>query len=67
MDYEENSFLAGIAVGRSLKGWSGGQGGQRKWQPYVVKLEPFGTVDLTPCIWMPFRHVYQLSEFEGVT
>lgn len=24
MDYDENSFLAGLAVGRTLKGWAGG-------------------------------------------
>lgn len=27
MDYNKDSFLAGIAVGRRLKGWSGGPGG----------------------------------------
>lgn len=26
MDYNKESFLAGIAVGRRLKGWSGGAG-----------------------------------------
>ena len=24
MDYDKNSFLAGMSVGRTLKGWAGG-------------------------------------------
>lgn len=27
MEYDKNSFLAGISVGRTLKGWAGGAGG----------------------------------------
>ena len=27
MNYDKDSFLAGISVGRSLKGWSGAGGG----------------------------------------
>nr|DAG31380.1 MAG TPA: hypothetical protein [Caudoviricetes sp.] len=27
MNYDKNSFLAGISVGRTLKGWAGGAGG----------------------------------------
>lgn len=27
MKYDKNSFLAGISVGRTLKGWAGGAGG----------------------------------------
>ena len=30
MNYDKSSFLAGIAVGRQLKGWSGGAGGARQ-------------------------------------
>lgn len=26
MEYNKDSFLAGISVGRTLKGWSGGNG-----------------------------------------
>lgn len=26
MEYDKDSFLAGIAVGRRIKGWSGGSG-----------------------------------------
>lgn len=34
MDYNKDSFLAGIAVGRQLKGWaSGGGGGERPIEP----------------------------------
>lgn len=34
MDYDKDSFLAGIAVGRQLKGWaSGGGGGERPIEP----------------------------------
>lgn len=27
MNYDKNSFLAGISVGRTLKGWAGGNNG----------------------------------------
>lgn len=27
MEYDKNSFLAGISVGRTLKGWAGGNNG----------------------------------------
>lgn len=27
MEYDKNSFLAGISVGRTLKGWASGTGG----------------------------------------
>lgn len=27
MDYDKNSFLAGLSVGRTLKGWAGGGAG----------------------------------------
>ena len=34
MTYDKNSFLAGVAVGRQLKGWaSGGGGGERPIEP----------------------------------
>lgn len=38
MDYDKNSFLAGLSVGRTLKGWSGGAGWNSGWVLNFVKL-----------------------------
>lgn len=45
MDYNKDSFLAGISVGRTLKGWaglgSGGSGGDITWQDITVTPEAY--------------------------
>ena len=38
MNYDKNSFLAGIAVGRQLKGWSMAGGLRRQEDPRTVSL-----------------------------
>lgn len=49
MNYDKNSFLAGISVGRTLKGWAGGNVGgtygaeitQFSGYASTIKLEEF--------------------------
>ena len=50
MDYDKNSFLAGIAVGRQLKGWASGGGGERPIEPVnydMLKSRIDGTLHLS--------------------
>ena len=36
MNYDKDSFLAGISVGRSLKGWSGAGGGTSEYKNGII-------------------------------
>ena len=47
MDYDKNSFLAGMSVGMTMKGWAGGGGGLATGGiqfPLIIKQEAILTV-----------------------
>lgn len=41
MNYDKNSFLAGISVGRTLKGWAGGNVGGTYGAAIVLQLSGY--------------------------
>nr|DAF58418.1 MAG TPA: hypothetical protein [Siphoviridae sp. ctL7J9] len=45
MNYDKNSFLAGISVGRTLKGWSGGNVGGTYGAAIVLQ---YGMTNIMP-------------------
>lgn len=45
MEYDKNSFLAGVSVGRTLKGWAGGNVGGTYGAAIVLQ---YGTLNVFP-------------------
>lgn len=45
MEYDKNSFLAGISVGRTLKGWAGGNVGGTYGAAIVLQ---YGMTNIMP-------------------
>lgn len=65
MNYDKNSFLAGISVGRTLKGWaagsegfSGGGGGMD-----VILVSDFKYPAFSPSIILDFLDVILVSSY----
>lgn len=60
MEYDKNSFLAGISVGRTLKGWAGGNVGDTYGTAIVLQ---YGMVNVSPTQLSGYASTIKLEEF----
>lgn len=60
MEYDKNSFLAGISVGRTLKGWAGGNVGGTYGAAIVLQ---YGMINIMPMSLSGYASTIKLEEF----
>lgn len=60
MEYDKNSFLAGISVGRTLKGWAGGNVGGTYGAAIVLQ---YGVLSVSPTQLSGYASTIKLEEF----
>lgn len=60
MNYDKNSFLAGISVGRTLKGWAGGNVGGTYGAAIVLQ---YGMTNIMPVSLSGYASTIKLEEF----
>lgn len=60
MEYDKNSFLAGISVGRTLKGWAGGNVGGTYGAAIVLQ---YGTLNVSPTQLSGYTSTIKTEEF----
>lgn len=60
MEYDKNSFLAGISVGRTLKGWAGGNVGGAYGAAIVLQ---YGMLSVSPTQLSGYASTIKLEEF----
>ena len=60
MNYDKNSFLAGISVGRTLKGWAGGNAGGTYGAAIVLQ---YGMINVSPTQLFGYASTIKLEEF----
>lgn len=60
MNYDKNSFLAGISVGRTLKGWAGGNVGGTYGAAIVLQ---YGMVNVSPTQLSGYASTIKTEEF----
>mgnify|MGYP007098932900 FL=1 len=60
MEYDKNSFLAGISVGRTLKGWASGNVGGTYGAAIVLQ---YGMVNVSPTQLSGYTSTIKLEEF----
>ena len=59
MEYDKNSFLAGISVGRTLKGWAGGNVGGAYGAAIVLQ---YGMLSVSPTQLSGYASTIKLEE-----
>lgn len=60
MEYDKNSFLAGISVGRTLKGWAGGNVGGTYGAAIVLQ---YGMTNIMPVSLSGYASTIKTEEF----
>lgn len=60
MNYDKNSFLAGISVGRTLKGWAGGNVGGTYGAAIVLQ---YGMTNIMPVSLSGYASTIKIEEF----
>lgn len=60
MEYDKNSFLAGISVGMTLKGWAGGNVGGTYGAAIVLQ---YGMLSVSPTQLSGYASTIKLEEF----
>lgn len=60
MNYDKNSFLAGISVGRTLKGWAGGNVGGTYGAAIVLQ---YGMTNIMSISLSGYASTIKLEEF----
>lgn len=60
MEYDKNSFLSGLSVGITLKGWSGGNVGGTYGAAIVLQ---YGVVNVSPTQLSGYTSTIKTEEF----
>lgn len=60
MEYDKNSFLAGISVGKTLKGWAGGNVSGTYGAAIVLQ---YGMINVSPTKLSGYASTIKLEEF----